>query len=220
LNFQKLAITGATPVIAPPGHADGWGIAYYENNSPICTVSAQAADADPGFARIVHEASMHSVSMAHLRKASLGAISPENCQPFTEGSFTFCHNGTIEDSKNLPLNPHRRKLLRGDTDSEVLFQLIMQCIDEAGDTEKGLRRAISLVQETCPYTALNLLLATGETVYVLREVNEDHPLVRDNNLCDCYYTLYFQDVDGLVISSEPLGKYNWQMIENHELKVF
>jgi predicted glutamine amidotransferase len=216
--FQGLAHHGSVPAITPPGHTDGWGIA--EINEVITrTVSTQPANHDPLFNHAITQLKTTTV-MAHLRKASTGAITKENCQPFVHGNLAFCHNGTIEESEKLPLKSAYADQLTGTTDSERFFQLIRQCIAEAGSTKIGLERAVSTVQQTCSYTALNCLLTDKTAVYGLREVSTTHPLVTQHDLCDCYYTLYYRQKNGLVISSEPLTKELWVEIPNHTLASF
>ena len=56
--------------------------------------------------------------LCHLRKASVGDINATNAHPFHRDGITFCHNGGIKESENLPvygLEPE------GTTDSERFF---------------------------------------------------------------------------------------------------
>ena len=81
----------------------------------------EAAHADDAF----DEATTGRVEliMVHVRRATVGGLKLENTHPFTEGPYSYCHNGTI--LKAALLEPLADRAPAGDTDSERFFNLLM-----------------------------------------------------------------------------------------------
>jgi predicted glutamine amidotransferase len=144
-------------------HDSGWGSAYYRNGEPEVRRFPQAAHADEsfteatgGFARLV---------MVHVRRATIGDLKLENTHPFSRGSYTYCHNGTILKAQTLV--PLADREPAGDTDSERFFNLLMTGFDP-GDVIGSLRRAVETVIELCRFSALNCLFCDGRHLYAYR----------------------------------------------------
>lgn len=111
-------------------HPDGWGVAYYVGGSPHLIKSAATALSDRLFHRVSGIVASETV-VAHIRKATQGALSPVNAHPFQFGSWIFAHNGNIHDFDRHRdrllglLHPGQRRFLLGETDSELFFHLIL-----------------------------------------------------------------------------------------------
>lgn len=111
-------------------HPDGWGLAWYVDGQPQLARKAMSAFADTDFEQLCQFVSSETV-IAHVRKASVGALVADNTHPFTYGSWTFAHNGHLPgfDSKKArfeaPIDGPRRAAMRGDTDSERMFALFL-----------------------------------------------------------------------------------------------
>ncbi len=111
-------------------HPDGWGVAYYIAGSPHIIRSLTSAVECQLFEKVSGIASSQTV-LAHLRKATAGGMSILNTHPFQHGHWTFGHNGNIRDFGTLRpallerVNPDLRRFILGDTDSELLFFLIL-----------------------------------------------------------------------------------------------
>lgn len=111
-------------------HPDGWGVAYYNAGAPHVIKSTDCAQVDHLFKRVSGIVSSETV-LAHLRKATVGALSIINTHPFQYGPWVFVHNGNIAGFETLrkPLlqriPPVLRRYILGDTDSEVLFYLLL-----------------------------------------------------------------------------------------------
>ncbi len=69
--------------------------------------------------------------MSDVRKATVGEHSIINTHPFQYGQWVFVHNGNIKDFKEVrealvgKIPPVLRRFILGDTDSEVLFYLLL-----------------------------------------------------------------------------------------------
>jgi glutamine amidotransferase len=111
-------------------HPDGWGVAYYVGGFPHVIKSASTAIHDALFRRVSGIVSSHTV-IAHLRKATKGQNSLINTHPFQYGSWIFAHNGDIPRFAELRgellarVPPVLRRFILGDTDSEVIFYLLL-----------------------------------------------------------------------------------------------
>lgn len=112
-------------------HPDGWGVAYYVGGIPHLIKTAETALQDTLFRRVSGIVSSHTV-VAHLRKATRGKNALMNSHPFQYGAWIFAHNGDIPEFSTryrgeliARINPVLRRYILGDTDSEVLFYLIL-----------------------------------------------------------------------------------------------
>lgn len=223
-EFKKLAEFGNIPPHTPKGHKDGWGLIFYPKNKlPKLFIESRDAYTSAGYDFAIRKISSaeYSVLIGHLRKASVGTKSLKNTQPFIKKGCALAHNGTIFDSKKIILKPSFAKLLKGDTDSERFFVLILQTFfnSKKKSLKQALINTVKFVQKNLDYTSLNLILSDGKTVFALREINMSNAYVRAEKLLD-YYSL-FVGADGnigMVISSEKLtNKLKWEPLKNHEL---
>ena len=111
-------------------HPDGWGVAYYNGGAPHVIKSVSSAQVDNLFRRVSGIVASETV-LAHLRKATQGSHSILNTHPFQFGPWVFVHNGNIsgfDDLRETLLDrvpPVLRRYILGDTDSEVLFYLLL-----------------------------------------------------------------------------------------------
>jgi predicted glutamine amidotransferase len=207
-------------------HGDGWGGSWLTGLSatPVRFNSVLPATEDQDFLRIISE-SAGSAGIVHLRWATSGfPVCLENTHPFTEEDWSFAHNGAFDNPKNILhlLSAERRSRLRGDTDSELYFQLILQRMEELGDAESGLRRAIADVRTHCGLGSLNCLMlnsryliavqAQGATPApissLIAAVGGSGGVPEGHN--ENYYKLRYAIRDGLlVVGSTGLGEEGW-----------
>lgn len=111
-------------------HPDGWGVAYYNAGAPHVIKSVSSAQVDHLFSRVSGIVASETV-LAHLRKATQGTLSIINTHPFQYGQWVFVHNGNISNFDGLRdelvsrVPAVLRRYILGDTDSEVLFYLLL-----------------------------------------------------------------------------------------------
>lgn len=145
--FREFAQHGG-PHAANP---DGWGAAYFEGVDAHVLREAQPA-LSSAFVSVLEKHDFHSrLVIAHIRRASRGAVALVNTQPFARELFgrrhVFAHNGDLPDINHalpLPHTPHRPM---GQTDSEHAFYVLMDeliALDAAGGGG-DLKRRIDLV---------------------------------------------------------------------------
>lgn len=121
-------------------HGDGWGVAWYHAGVPHLIKGACSAFQDRIFARLSGIVASQTV-LAHIRKATVGDVHVLNSHPFQFGRWVFAHNGDVLDfslhreTLLAEIDPCLRKAVLGDTDSEVLFFLLLTALRRRGDLE-------------------------------------------------------------------------------------
>jgi glutamine amidotransferase len=179
-------------------HCDGWGVAYYQQRVPHLIKTADSAVADSLFQRVSGVVSSQTV-LAHLRQATVGELSMINSHPFQHGKWVFAHNGNISafdehrDEMISRIAPRLRSFILGDTDSEVLFYLLLSNMQKRmslEDDEPPLDAVVEAVEETVD----TLRAMTGRNCY-------ESPYDEDDELY-----LSFLLTDGHVMVGHQGGK--------------
>lgn len=153
---------GATDV-----HSDGWGIAFFEDRGTRLFLDPQPSCSSP-IAELVSRYPIRSRNViAHIRKATQGAIGLENTHPFMRelwGRYwIFAHNGNLIDfhpeldGSFLPV---------GLTDSERAFCWLLQSLrqrfgSELPDTATLFNAVHELTLKIAEYGEFNFLLSNG-----------------------------------------------------------
>jgi len=159
---------------------DGWGIGWYENNEAKVFKQGIAATSMESKLPTLSKDVRSKIIIVHVRKGTGAILSDQNSHPFKYKDWIFAHNGSVGRDYLLPfLTDEYKEKLEGETDSEVYFYWLLQCIDEERDTVKGIKRAIEYVVKR-NYSGLNFLLSDGSNLYAFRYSSRS----RD------YYTLY------------------------------
>ena len=127
-SFRGLSRRGG----ASGEHADGWGLASFTSDGhpdrPSLTLLREEAPA--AFSALADQLAERSpkalVSIAHIRKATRGVVTLENCHPFSRSwggqTWVFAHNGDLQGA--IPLGDRYRPF--GSTDSEAAFCWILE----------------------------------------------------------------------------------------------
>tara|TARA_Y100001968_G_C19328096_1_gene702835 strand:- start:247 stop:1134 length:888 start_codon:yes stop_codon:yes gene_type:complete len=175
-------------------HPHGWGIAYYLSGQriPHDVRSVNAAFADERFRRVSEFLTANAV-VAHVRKATVGELSPQNTHPFHWKGWTFCHNGTLFGYQQIEAQVRQRlkarfaSSIQGSTDSEMLFYLVLGALEDAGmdlddppDTfpdgiEDSLGELLGWLRDICEETGadereamMNFILTNGDILIANR----------------------------------------------------
>jgi glutamine amidotransferase len=190
----------------PPGHADSWGIGWYDaaGKQHLAREVGSAADSTQ-FSQTAQSLGNAPVVIGHLRKASCGAVTVENAHPFAAPHFLLQHNGTMRP----PLMDALRAEVDVETDNDTA--LLTAWLATQPSIEGGLRELLRRAKVVAPkdpplaYSALNLLIATPRGLYALRQFTKTGE----------YYTLYQRTVPGgWVVASEPTDgeDVQWQLL--------
>lgn len=166
---------------------DGWGIACFSGRRPRVTKSPRPVFEEAGRFAGAAARARSRVVLGHIRAASnprgvarRRLIGPANTQPFSDGGWAFCHNGTLQipDEVARFLGKYRSRV-RGINDSEVFFWQFRKHIDAQGDPAEALKACVREtwgIWEACkkrypgkssPYTGLNALVSDGRSLYAM-----------------------------------------------------
>jgi predicted glutamine amidotransferase len=187
-------------------NGDGFGIGWYgERAEPGVYRDATPAWRDDNLLAL-SQTLQSRLFFAHVRAATSGATSRQNCHPFRHGPWLFMHNGQIGGYNQLRRNLEAGlpdalyATRRGGTDSELLFLLIMARI-EAG--EQPAAAALGVCEETQHLMQKRGIeqplrfaaaLSDGQSLWAFRMASDGKPP-----------SLYLRRCStGTIIASEPL----------------
>jgi len=184
-------------------HPNGWGIAYRREGEIRLLRSGKPANADPMLSEIRVTTDRF---IGHVRYASNTAtVNASNAHPFLVLGTALAHNGTFRGKIGEEAS------LRNVSDTLVFLERLSALWGER--TFSRLREALGeilgdpgLVGE---YSAANLLIASGEALFALRNYRRDED----------YYTLFLHAAPGqAVVASQPLDDTpGWRPLGNGEL---
>jgi glutamine amidotransferase len=233
LSFAGLAARGGRT----GDHVDGWGMAFHDGQAArVFHDTGRACDAPLADFLRQHPVRARTV-MAHVRKATQGAVALANCHPFQREwqgrSWVFCHNGNLPgfrpalDGSHLPL---------GQTDSEHAFCWLLQQLRQhfpAGPAPHWRQLApvlARLLAEIAAHGTFNMLLSDGQALYAhastrLYWLQREHPFAR-TRLIDCEFEVDLAQANAagdrmVVVATQPLTHGEaWQAFAPGELRVF
>ena len=223
-------------------HADGWGVAYYENSHPTIVRRDLAAFEDRHFSHTAEKMFTNTV-VAHVRLATVGEPKPHNAHPFHYGCWAFAHNGTVREFDTVrpwmleDTEPWLQDLRGGSTDSEHVFHWLLSRINAHGI---GLARrrydpsllvdivadSVDTIADWCQQAGaqkpakLNFVLTDGRILIATRF---NHTLyfvrregLRDCELCGIPHVHHDPHVDyrAVVVASEKITHEEWHTVPN------
>ena len=151
-------------------HADGWGIAFFEDRGLRHFVDHAPACESP-VAELIRRYPIKSRNVvAHIRKATQGEVNLQNCHPFVRelwGRYwVFAHNGDLKDFRpRLHGNFHPV----GRTDSEHAFCWIMQELAKSHADVPSVDELTLTLRELAPRIArhgsFNFMLSNGQALW-------------------------------------------------------
>jgi glutamine amidotransferase len=164
VSLRHELLDAPNPLIRQSEHHDsGWGMAVYERGEgaePTLIRIPEAAHADHDFARATEATGR--IFNVHVRRATVGGLTMENTHPFTMGSLSFGHNGTVIDYPLLGVTD-----AEGETDSEHMFRYLVAHFDSR-DTVGSLRKMVAAACEVSVFSGLNFLFCDGFRLYAYR----------------------------------------------------
>jgi predicted glutamine amidotransferase len=203
-------------------HGDGWGMAWYDGDGELNVAKdVEAAHASELLGKLAGTTETRAM-LLHLRRASPGlSVVLENTHPFTDGGMAFAHNGWVRPIPELEglLDPAVRHGLRGTTDSERYFQLLLAAMERTGDVERALPRLMERLRAGFCYTALNFVMLTERRLYAVCEYSDEAVERRGDPE---YYTLgYKAAADAVVVGSSGCwgDRPAWRTLVNHQALV-
>jgi len=170
-----------TPKHQPVGRTnpDGWGVAWYppaapEGASPERYRTVTPIWDDREFVVAARAIECRAL-IAAARLASPGLVLADASNaPFVAGAWAFSLNGFVDGfggevgvALRGAITPPRRAALQSDTDSEVLFALVLDRIDTGATPAEALAGVMHQVT-AMTNGRINLLLTDGDAVHATR----------------------------------------------------
>jgi predicted glutamine amidotransferase len=231
VHAQNALMVQSREDLAGRRHAQGWGIAMYEDRCPRVERQAWAAYHGEHFRRAAARTFSQQV-LAHVRRATVGTPKIENTHPFVDGPWAFIHNGTVPSFDRLrprllaQLPEERRNAIHGDTDSEHVFHYLRNLQALAPDRalldvlRQGLGQIVEWCREIDPAAGvgLNVVLTDGEqmvgsrlgrTLYYVERVG-----VHDCEICGFPHIHHdpHQRYQAVIVASEPISHEDWREV--------
>ncbi|THF67357.1 class II glutamine amidotransferase [Pseudothauera nasutitermitis] len=217
-------------------HSDGWGAAYFDG--PACRLLVETApSADSALADWLHRQPLRSRNIiAHVRKATRGAVALENCHPFVRElwgrQWAFAHNGNLKDP-HLPLRGRFTPV--GTTDSEHAFCYLLETLvrqfGHRAPQPAALYAALAeLAREISACGSFNFLLSDGAGLFAhcsttLHVLERGYPFSRarrvdDGVAVELGHHNHLDDRMCLVATAPLTEDESWQALQPGELRYF
>lgn len=152
--------------IEEPLNGDGFGIGWYApeiNDEPVTFVSVNPAWSNRNLRNLAPRIRTECF-VAHVRAASCGEVSEANCHPFQYKNLLMMHNGGVENFSAIkrkirePLSDHLYDWIKGQTDSEHIFALLINYLNSHHKTI-GPEAVIDAFENT--FTSLKKIMAAN-----------------------------------------------------------
>lgn len=243
LSLERLAEHGAPPTSI----RDGWGIAYYEGADVRLIKDGGPAD-ESNWLRFVGQQDLRSnIVVAHIRKATMGAPSFRNAQPFIREMagrmHCFAHNGWLPGIFDARAFRSFRFSPVGETDSEQAFCALLERLStvwikpgEIPPLEDRLNIVSAFAAELRDLGPANFLYSDGDALFAhghWRKSSVTHKLEAPGLVYlqhQCPSTGATITANGLsvtaadqaitLVASVPLTREPWQTMIKGELNVF
>jgi len=207
-RFCELARSGVVMDEDPPGHEDGWGLAFYlEGQLVVHKSGINLLEETDKVIDTLSTLKTSPLMILHLRKSAWSdRFSTRHAHPFHIGNTVFFHNGVVYDYQALLPDITLPGLGTDALDTEVFFYHVMS--GNGQDLGRAFLDTAALIKRKHRYSAMNCLFSDGVKLFAYRDYAKEPD----------YYSLYkaFSD-NSCLISSEPLDKkMQWDMMAQEE----
>ena len=228
---QERGVVAPPPAVGPTG----WGLGFYQGGEVLHKKRPQFDSNGFDWESVTRDVRT-DCAVLHLRQPTVGDFRSHNTHPFRMRSWIFAHTGTIqrfeaiEERLRASLPDFVNRNIRGKTDSEVLFHVILSFLHDGGNLDKldvaaddvlaSLRSAITLVDRLtaevkAPPATMNMALTNGRiffgvcrgarAAYVERrglfDPPDDLPAER-GNAGALRYAMWVSDLEGVELPAD------------------
>ena len=185
----------------------GWGLFWRKGRECLLHKEPLRAVDSSYLASLLEEPIRSCGLVAHIRNATCGVLSYENCHPFLledrcGATWAIAHNGTILDEG---LTKGYAARAAGDTDSERAALFLVDQVNEAirhkGSAllwEERFEVLAKAVTDLSRNNKLNLIIDDGECTYVHTNTKESTLYVRADDDASFFCTRPLEEGDGWV----------------------
>lgn len=194
----------------------GWGLGFYQNGEVLHKKRPLTEERTINWGEIANSVSTDCAIM-HLRNPTVGGFRADNTHPFRMRSWLFAHAGTLPEFDSLrerlleDVPDFIRRNIRGQTDSEVLFHVLLSNLyeldalgqegelprsDRETQVAEALSKTVSRVDALCmqvdaPEPSLTCMFTNGQSLYAFQRGVEL-----------CFVSRRFSGVGALALSTE------------------
>lgn len=175
-----------------PLNGDGFGVGWYDfdiDETPGVFISIRPAWNNRNLRSIAPKIKSPCI-FAHVRAASIGDVSEENCHPFRYRNLLFMHNGDIGGFRRIKralrnrLDDEIYDWLQGDTDSEHFFALFLNHLQKNPGEQNtqtfatAFEEAIAELKEICAEKqvresiSLNVAITNGRFILATKYISD------------------------------------------------
>jgi predicted glutamine amidotransferase len=191
-------------------HPDGFGLAGFAKGKWTVYKNPRIYKEVENLDEIVKKMAAHSLVIGHIRKCdtSYSIVKRENTHPFYYRNHVFLHNGYLREyaayreviRNRVPVD--LRQHIKGDTDSEMMFYLLLSILRKR---EKGVEPLANAVQELFQILASIVPAYNANIIYA----NKEYSLVTrfshgPQDPPSLYWNMSQQK--GVLITSEPVSR--------------
>jgi glutamine amidotransferase len=243
LSLERLAEHGGPPTSI----RDGWGVAWYEGADIRLIKDAGPANDSDWLQFVANHELRSPIVMAHIRKATMGAPSYRNAQPFVREMagkvHSFAHNGWLPGIFETAAFRSRSFSPVGETDSEQAFCALLERLGaiwgaprKIPPLEDRLRIVVAFAAEMRRLGPANFLYSDGDALFAHGDRRKSHVTGQVEApglvylLHECPPTGATVVANGLsvtatdqavaLVASVPLSVESWQAKTEGEIIVF
>lgn len=203
---------------------DGFGLKVLDKESKVYMRQPMAAVLSSKLKQLLGTEFRVSSCIGHIRYATQGKRSVDNCHPFsvqdiTGRRWTLAHNGFIKDCKETE---RLKNTQQGETDSERVLLYIVSCINKL-----QMKNALNSVhnQDYVQVSQISRIQAVEEAIIYLSSLGKLNLLISDGTLfyefSNLEGTLYQTTVNkGVMFATKPLTKKGWKAVPLARMQVF
>jgi glutamine amidotransferase len=214
-------------------HRDGWGVGFVQARDAF-VLREPAAASDSAWLEFLQDHALPSeIAIAHIRRATQGALLLRNSQPFTRELggrvHLFAHNGMLPGIEDDPRFATRRFRRIGDTDSEQAFCALLERVAplwDASDDVPSINERLAAIHELArdlrSLGPANFLYSDGEVVFAHghRRRADDGEIRPPGLHVLCRQCVRAEDgVEVALVASVPLSDEPWRPLAEGEIVV-
>lgn len=167
----------------PSEPPDGCGVGFYQRGEVLHKKKPRSPGQAIDWVDVVGDV-VTDCAIVHFRKATVGDFRLENTHPFRMRQWQFAHTGTIHNFDDVrtdllaKLPDFLARNVRGNTDSEVFFYLLLAHLHEDGTLDRtdvplvSIRQAfdktVKQIDAVSKFSVLNCVLTDGQRLFCLR----------------------------------------------------
>ncbi len=172
----------------PASSATGWGLGFYQNGEVLHKKRPQLDPQGFDWKQVAKDVHSDCVVL-HLRQPTVGDFRTSNTHPFRMRRWLFAHTGTlsrfeaIQGAIRESLPDFLARNVRGSTDSELFFHVILSFLHDEGQLDlpeadparvaQAIRSAIALLDRLgaevrAEPSTLNSVLTNGNLLFGIR----------------------------------------------------